>query len=101
LIQNPQLGQLRKPYFNDYPSGVEKQKVKVCVNEGFTNQEEYGLCPTGGIYKSDPMGSNCPTPLIECEETEYGCCSDNQTAKINEEGENCPVLDSSVCLKSK
>lgn len=96
LIQNPKKSELNKPYFNNLEAKVSKKKVRIC--ESFDN---YGKCPDKKTNKKNPIGSNCPTPLIPCEETEYGCCSDEQTPRINEEGENCPIIDKNICLNSK
>lgn len=60
-----------------------------------------GYCPDGVVKKENAQGSNCPTPLKDCDKTEYGCCSDNQTAKIDKNGMNCPIINKDVCLKSK
>lgn len=81
---------------NGNQNGNQRRRRRVC--ETFEN---YGKCPDKKTDKKNPIGSNCPTPLIPCEETEYGCCSDEQTPKINEEGENCPIIDKNICLNSK
>jgi len=87
-----------KENFTNYSEEEEEEEEKEKKEE---IPPKYGFCPTNNIPKSNSQGSNCPTPLIECEETTYGCCQDNQTPKINIEGDNCPIIDKSICLNSK
>jgi Kazal-type serine protease inhibitor domain len=108
-VQKPLQSEIKKPYFNNSSAadtGVSREKV--CIQEGFTTQDQY--CPfpynktndINKIKKDDNSGSNCPTPLVNCRETRYGCCNnDNETAKIDSGGSNCPTLTRAPCLTSK
>jgi hypothetical protein len=108
-VQKPLKSELKKPYFNNSSAadtGVTPEKV--CIQEGFTTQDQY--CPfpydktndVNKIMKDDDSGSNCPTPLVNCGDTRYGCCpNDNETTKINTAGSNCPILTRTPCLTSK
>jgi hypothetical protein len=108
-VQKPLQKEIKKPYFNNSsPADTGVSKEKVCIQEGFTTQDQY--CPfpynkipasdTDKIIKDDDNGSNCPTPLVKCGDTRYGCCADNETSKMNTVGSNCPILNREQCLGS-
>ena len=108
-VQKPLQGEIKKPYFNNSsPADTGVARERVCIQEGFTSQDQY--CPfpynktpaedTDKIMKDDDNGSNCPTSLVNCKETRYGCCLDNETAKINTAGSNCPIISRADCLGS-
>ena len=130
LVQDPDLGDFKKPYFNNFDAKstkVKKQKVcvrppsqsessptgpfnpsppkpklKKCLTETFANHEDFGMCPDKVTQKLDSWGSNCPTlTKLKCSESEYGCCPDKRTPKINQKGDNCPIISKDECLKSK
>ena len=107
-VQKPLQGEIKKPYFNNIsPADTGVARERVCIQEGFTSQDQY--CPfpynktgdTDKIIKDDDNGSNCPTPLVKCGDTRYGCCPDNETSKINIAGSNCPITTRATCLGSK
>jgi len=104
IIQEPNVGYLKKPYFY---TDERPHKKKKCVPrrkiESFSGRfiQEESLCPDKKTIKDDSWGSNCPTTDLPCEETEYGCCPDNQTPKNNSKGQNCPYIDPNICLNSK
>lgn len=108
-VQKPLQKDLKKPYFNGFSAadtGVIREQG--CIQEGFVSRDPY--CPfpysktndANKIKKDDDRGSNCPTPLVRCQDTRYGCCTeDNETSKIDSTGLNCPTVTRARCLSSK
>lgn len=115
IIQNPELADFRKPYFNNlgtYETDVKKRKI--CI----PTSQQMQISPTGDLepyrgktktlkkcskkYERIDLNKKCIESFVGgCSSTQYGCCSDKTTAKADADGSNCPIIDKSVCLNSK